>query len=105
MGSDPKRYIAEIEIPEGFATIDCEIEYSSENTHNTQIRFLLSNYSYEIPNNPRPQGNLTLREELDYDFEAVRTTDQKDIIAVINEHLREAYGDDADITVSSIDMD
>ena len=105
MNNNPNRYIAEIEIPEGLVTIDCEIEFLENNTDQTQIRFLLSNQTYEIPNNPRPQGGLTLREELESDLKAIRTTDRKDISEVIQEHLQEAYGEEADITVSSIDMD
>ncbi len=105
MENEPKRYIAEIEIPEGFATIDCEIEFVENNKDRAQIRFLLANHTYEVPDNPRTKEYISLREELEYDFESVRFTDKKDISKVIEELLREAYGEEADITVSSIDMD
>ena len=37
MNHEPARYIAEIEIPEGFAIIDCEIEVLDNETDQAQI--------------------------------------------------------------------
>ena len=37
MNDLPIRYIAEIEIPEGFATIDCEVEVLDHQTNQAQI--------------------------------------------------------------------
>jgi hypothetical protein len=105
MNHEPARYIAEIEIPEGFATIDCEIEVSYNETDQAQITLMLASCSYENEKTKPGQGNLTLREELDLFLEAIRVTDQKDFKAVIEELLREAYGKKAEITISSIDMD
>ena len=105
MNDQPNRYIAEIEIPDGFATIDCEIEVSDNETQQVQITLILASCSYENEKTKVVQGNLTLREELDVFLEAIRATDRKDFKAVIEELLRKAYGKDADITVSSIDMD
>jgi hypothetical protein len=105
MNHEPARYIAEIEIPEGFAIIDCEIEVSDNETDQAQITLILASCSYKnIKPNPG-QENLTLREELDLFQEAIRLTDQKDFRVVIEELLRKAYGEEADITVSSIDID
>lgn len=99
------RFIAEIEIPEGFATIDCEVEVLDHQRNQAQITLILATCTYKNQKNPPNQGNLTLREELDFLLEAVRMTDRKDFKAVIEELLREAHGEEADITVSSIDMD
>jgi hypothetical protein len=105
MNHEPARYIAEIESPEGFATIDCEIEVSDNETDQAQITLILASCSYKNEKTKPGQGNLTLREELDLFLEATRITDRKDFKAVIEELLREAFGNEADITVSSIDMD
>jgi hypothetical protein len=105
MNDNSIRYIAEIEIPEGFATIDCEVEVLDDQTDQAQITLILASCSYKNEKTTPVQGNLTLRDELDLLLEAIRITDRKDFKAVIEELLREAYGEEADITVSSIDMD
>ena len=105
MNHEPTRYIAEIEIPKGFATIDCEIEVLDDETQQTQITLILASCSYKNEKTKPGRENLTLREELDLFLEAIRVTDRKDFKAVIEQLLREAYGEDADITVGSIDMD
>lgn len=105
MNHEPTRYIAEIEIPEGFATIDCEVEILDAQTKQAKITFILASCSYTNKKTRSNQENLTLRQELDLFLEAIRVTDRKDIEAVIEELLREAYGNRADITVSTIDMD
>lgn len=105
MNHEPKRYIADIEIPEGFATIDCEVEVLDPQTDQARITLILASCSYKNEETEPVQGNLTLREELDLFLEAIRITDRKDLKGVIEELLREAYGKEADITVSSIDMD
>ena len=105
MNHEPARYIAEIEIPDGFATIDCEIETPSSEAEQARIALILASCSYKYVKTKPGQENLTLREELDLFQEAIRVTDRKDFKAVIEELLREAYGKNADITISSIDMD
>jgi hypothetical protein len=102
---EPTRYIAEIEILEGFATIDCEVEVLDNETDQAQITLILASCSYKNEKSKPGQGNLTLREELDLFLEAIRVTDRKDFEAVIEELLWDAYGEEADITVSRIDMD
>lgn len=105
MNHEPARYIAEIEIPEGFATIDCEVEVLDNQTNQAKITLILASCSYKIQEIQPAQGQLTLREELDLFSEAIRITDGKDFKSVIGDLLREAYGKKADITVSCIDMD
>jgi hypothetical protein len=99
------RYIAQIEIPEGFATIDCEIELLDNQPDEAQITLILASCSYKDQEIQPVQGNLTLREKLDFFLETIRITARKDFNAVIEGLLREAYGEGADITVSSIDID
>lgn len=105
MKNNSIRYIAQIEIPEGFATIDCEIEVLDNETDQAKITLILASCSYNNEKTKPGQGNLTLREELDLVLEAIRITDQKDFRAVIEKLLREAYGKKADIAISEIDMD
>ncbi len=105
MNHEPARYIAEIEITEGFATIDCEIEASGSETEQAQITLILASGSYKNEKTKPGKENLTLREELELFQEAIRITDRKDFEAVIEELLREAYGKKAEITISRIDMD
>lgn len=105
MNHEPKRYIAEIEIPEGFATIDCEVEILDTQTNQSKITLILARCSYKNEKTRPNHANLTLREELDLFLEAVRVTDRKDFRAAIGELLSEAYGKNADITISSIDLD
>lgn len=103
MRKDVNRHIAEIEMPEGFTSIDCEIEYLNES--NTTIRFYLNNVNYDVQVHNSGGEYLTFREELELNFELVIKTGRKDIPAYIEEILRDAYGGDADITVRDIDMD
>lgn len=103
MREDVSRYIAEIEMPDGFASIDCEIEYS--NKSKTTIRFLLNNLNYDVQVHISESKDLTFRKELELNSEVIIKTDKKDIQAYIEEILRDAYGKDTDITVRDIDMD
>lgn len=105
MNHEPTRYIAEIELPEGFATVDCEVEGLDPQTNQSQVTLILAGCSYQNEKTKPGQINLTLREELDLFLEAIRVTDRKDFKAVIEELLREAYGEGADITINSIEMD
>ncbi len=105
MNHKPKRYVAEIEIPEGFATVDCEVEVLDPETDQARITLILASCSYKRKKTQTNEANLSLREELDLLGEAIRITDQKNFKAIIEELLREAYGQKADITVSSVDMD
>lgn len=105
MNDNSIRYIAEIELPEGFATVGCEIEVLANETDQAQITLILASCSYKNEKTKPGRENLSLREELDLFQEAIRITDRNDFKAVIEELLREAYGKEADITVSSIDLD
>ena len=105
MNHERKRFIAEIEIPEGFATVDCEVEALDPETDQARIILILASSSYKNKKTHTGKANLTLREELDLLGEAIRITDRQDVTVVIEELMRGAYGGNADITVSSIEMD
>jgi hypothetical protein len=105
MNHEPARYIAEIEIPEGFATIDCEVEVLDTQTNQSRITLILARCTYKNEKARPEQETLTLREELDLFLESIRVTDRKDLRTVIEELLREAYGNEADISLNRIDMD
>lgn len=105
MNHEPSRYIAQVEIPDGFATIDCEIEGPASKAGHVRITLILASCSYKTVKTKPGQENLTLREELDLFQEAIRLTDRKDFKTLIDELLREAYGEKAEITISRVDMD
>lgn len=100
---DVKRYIVEVDLPDGLASIDCEVHDS--NDLGKRIKFFLNFFTYELSDDVANKTDLTLRQELDLNFETEVNTARKDIKVFIKEILKEAYGERADIIVKDIDMD
>ena len=100
---DVQRYIVEVDLPDGVASIDCEVHYSNDS--GKTIKFFLNFFTYDIADDISNKTDLTLREELDLNFEAEVNTSRSDIKIFIREILKEAYGESTDIVVKDIDMD
>ncbi len=94
------RYVIEIDLPEGYLSIDCEIEYGEEN----RMTFFLNQSSV---NKERylPENSSELKKQLlDYnDFEF--QTERDDIENMLNELMLKEFGADADILIRDVDSD
>lgn len=92
------RYVADIEVPDGIVSIDCEVRSGEK----TEILFILNNSTYEGNKNPAVedfQGSLESRGEILVEAE---TNDPE---AFIRKTLSAAYGPLADITLTDTDTD
>ncbi len=104
MGNDKSRYIAEIEIPDGYISIDCEVDLIDQEKPRFQINFYLNSSSLNIQSTEDYEGK-PLRKELENKLQAVRVTDVKNVRKYIEGILRVEYGEQADIQVSEIEFD
>ena len=92
------RYVADIEIPEGIVSIDCEVRSGEK----TEALFILNSSTCGIDGNPLAgdfRGSLESRGEILVETE----TDNPE--AFIREILSTAYGPQADITLTDTDTD
>ena len=92
------RYVADIEIPEGIVSIDCEVR----NGEKTRILFILNGSTYKGNENP-PAGNF--RDSLESHGETLVETETDDPATFIRKTLSAAYGSLADITLTDTDID
>ena len=92
------RYVADIEIPEGIVSIDCEVR----NGEKTKILFILNSSTCEGSENP-PAGNF--RGSLENRGETLVEAETDDPEAFIRKTLFAAYGPLADITLTDTDTD
>jgi len=104
MGNDKSRYIAEIEIPDGYISIDCEVDLIDQEKPRFQINFYLNSSSLNIQSTEEYEDK-PLRKELENERQAVRVTDVKNVRKYIERILRVEYGEQADIQVSEIEFD
>ncbi len=104
MGIDKSRYIAEIEIPDGYISIDCEVDLIDQEKPRLQINFYLNSSSLNIQSTEEYEGK-PLRKELENELQAVRVTDVKNVREYIEGILRVEYGEQADIQLSEIEFD
>ncbi len=100
MSFENSRYVAEIEIPEGYISIDCEIEYGSENI----VKFFLNQTSVD------KSSYLLLysshfKEKLLNNIDFHLKTKRKDIENFLNELFKDEFGENIDIHVSEVDYD
>ena len=98
MQEQPSRYVADIEIPEGIVSIDCEVR----NGKKTEILFILNSSTYEGNKNP-PEGNF--RSSLENRGEILVEAETNDPETFIRKTLSAAYGPLADITLTDTDTD
>ncbi len=92
------RYVADIEIPEGIVSIDCEVR----NGNKAEVLFILNSSTCEINENP-PAGDF--RGSLESRGEILVEAETDDPEVFIRKTLSAAYGPLADITLTDTDTD
>ena len=98
MQDQTSRYVADIEIPDGIVSIDCEVRSGEK----TEILFILNSSTCEGNENPAAgdfRGSLESRGEILVEAE----TDDPE--SFIRETLLATYGPLADITLTDTDTD
>lgn len=98
MQKETSRYVADIEIPEGIVSIDCEIRGGDK----PEILFILNSSTCEGNENP-PAGDF--RGSLESRGEILVEAETDDPEAFIRKTLSAAYGPLADITLTDTDTD
>ncbi len=92
------RYVADIEVPEGIVSVDCEVKSGEK----TEVLFILNSSTCEGNENPSSgdfRGSLESRGEI------LVETETSDPEAFIRKTLSAAYGSLADITLTDTDTD
>ncbi len=92
------RYVADIEIPEGIVSIDCEVRTGEK----TQFLFILNSSTSEGAESPLGRD---FRDSLENQGEILIETETDDPEAFIRRTLSVAYGSLADITLTDTDTD
>jgi hypothetical protein len=98
MQEQPSRYVADIEVPEGIVSIDCEVRSGDK----AEILFILNSSTCEINENS-PVGDF--RGSLESRGEILVEAKTDDPEAFIRKTLSAAYGPLADITLTDTDTD
>ena len=98
MQEQPSRYVADIEIPEGIVSIDCEVRSGDK----TEVLFILNSSTCGGSKNP-PVGDF--RGSLESRGEILMEAETDDPEAFIRKTLSAAYGPLADITLTDTDTD
>lgn len=94
------RYVAEIDLPEGYISIDCEIEFGVENA----IKFFLNQSSVDKDTYLLESYSEFKHRLLNYiDLELL--TERMDIENLINEIMLKEFGANADILIRDVDFD
>ncbi len=92
------RYVADIEIPEGIVSIDCEVRSGGR----TEILFILNSSTCETPG---AASTGDFRGSLEGRGEILVETETDDAEGFIRKTLVAAYGHLADITLTQTDTD
>ncbi|MXW43341.1 MAG: hypothetical protein F4X32_06635 [Candidatus Dadabacteria bacterium] len=98
MQEQTSRYVADIEVPEGIVSIDCEVR----NGDKPEILFILNSSTCEGTEKP-PVGDF--RSSLEGRGEILVEAETGDPEAFIRKTLSAAYGPLADITLTDTDTD
>jgi len=100
MPFENKRYIAEIDLHDGYISIECEIEFGSEN----KINIFLNQSSVDKDGYLRDFSSEFKYKLLNYiDIELF--TERMDVENLLNEIMIEEFGVDADILIRDVDSD
>ncbi len=92
------RYVADIEVPEGIVSVDCEVKSGEK----TEVLFILNSSTCEGNENPPTED---FRGSLESRGEILVETETNDPEAFIRKTLSTAYGSLADITLTDTDTD
>ena len=98
MQEQTSRFVADIEVPEGIVSIDCEVR----NGNKAEFLFILNSSTFEGNENP-PAGDF--RGSLESRGEILVEAETDDPEAFIRKTLSAAYGPLADITLTDTDTD
>lgn len=98
MQEQTSRFVADIEVPEGIVSIDCEVR----NGNKAEFLFILNSSTCEGNENP-PAGDF--RGSLESRGEILVEAETDDPEAFIRKTLSAAYGPLADITLTDTDTD
>ena len=100
MSFQNNRYVAEIDLPEGYLSIECEITYGSENT----INFFINQSSIDKDSYLR-EFSSEFKNQLLNETDVKLKTNRFDIEILLNEFMRKEFGVEADILIRDIDSD
>ena len=92
------RYVADIEVPDGIVSIDCEVRSGEK----TEILFILNSSTCEGDESPPTED---FRNSLESRGEILVKAETNDPEAFIRKTLLAAYGPLADITLTDTDTD
>ena len=95
-----KRYVAEIEIPEGYISIDCETEIGETNV----VKLFLNQTSID-KSNFLINHNSAFMKKLINNIEFEMDSKRIDAFVLLNELLREEFGKSADISITEVEYD
>ena len=98
MQDQTSRYVADIEVPDGIVSIDCEVRSGEK----TEILFILNSSTCEGNENPAIED---FRGSLESRGEILVKAETNDPEAFIRKTLSAAYGPLADITLTDTDTD
>ena len=98
MQDQTSRYVADIEVPDGIVSIDCEVRSGEK----TEILFILNSSTCKENENPAIED---FRNSLESRGEILVKAETNDPEAFIRKILSAAYGPLADITLTDTDTD
>ena len=101
MTNEVKRYVVEIDIPDGYISIDCDIEYEGTTTI---INLFLNQSSLDYEKFIEKYGSDFIKKLLGYEDLTI-TTERADIEEYLNELLVNEFGIDSDILIRDVDLD
>jgi len=100
MSFENSRYVAEIEIPEGYISIDCETEIGDMNI----IKFYLNQSSIDKTSYLLHYSS-EFKQKLLNNIDIELLTKRDDIEILLNELFKEEFSENADIHITDVEYD
>ena len=100
MSQGNKRYVAEIEIPEGYISIDCETEIGETNI----VKLFLNQTSIDNSDFLN-KHNSVFMQKLISNIEFEMALESCDTVVLLNGFFREEFGKNADISITEVEYD
>ena len=94
------RHVAEIEIPEGYISIDCETEAGDIN-----VVKLFPNQTSIDKNSSLIKNSTEFMQKLINNIEIELALESYDTVVLLNEFFREEFGKSADISITEVEYD